>query len=586
MKGTNDKKNKKTTKIGALLNKRKNAVGKYNPLFSMRAKVIALIFVGMVAAVAITSKVIVDYSKTLVVDSAYGKMLNIVTSYGTLVDKSEDGKALKTEEYEELLAEVTLDDISSAKCFLVSKSGIIAYHHDADMVGKPNKNKVITQVVADINKGKVPDNLCIEYDDEKGVKKYASFFITSAKSIIVMEADAAELTKPINTIVRRAVVYASFVIVIAMIIAFILASSMTRPLKEVTNIINDTAKLKLVAPKNLNTLCKRPDETGEISRAVKLMTDSLKDVVSKIDMANKSIEGDMKKLEASSNQVNEFCTVNSSTAEDLAASTREMADRIQTITDSIDSMRAKSEEIGNVTDESSEMSNEVAGRAQNMQATTRMAISKTRSMYQQLKEKTDAAVDGLKAVSKINELTEAISDISDQTSLLSLNASIEAARAGDAGRGFAVVAQEISKLADKSLENVQNIDLVIDEINLAVQNISKAMEDTSVFLEENVLADYDGFNEIGSQYLADADAFKNAMSKISNEIVDLNDAISKIITNLDDVQVTVSDTSDGVSNIAEKTSDVVQVTTDNYELTNNTALSVDDLKLIVDRFEL
>lgn len=586
MKGTNDKKNKKTTKIGALLNKRKNAVGKYNPLFSMRAKVIALIFVGMVAAVAITSKVIVDYSKTLVVDSAYGKMLNIVTSYGTLVDKSEDGKALKTEEYEELLAEVTLDDISSAKCFLVSKSGIIAYHHDADMVGKPNKNKVITQVVADINKGKVPDNLCIEYDDEKGVKKYASFFITSAKSIIVMEADAAELTKPINTIVRRAVVYASFVIVIAMIIAFILASSMTRPLKEVTNIINDTAKLKLVAPKNLNTLCKRPDETGEISRAVKLMTDSLKDVVSKIDMANKSIEGDMKKLEASSNQVNEFCTVNSSTAEDLAASTREMADRIQTITDSIDSMRAKSEEIGNVTDESSEMSNEVAGRAQNMQATTRMAISKTRSMYQQLKEKTDAAVDGLKAVSKINELTEAITDISDQTSLLSLNASIEAARAGDAGRGFAVVAQEISKLADKSLENVQNIDLVIDEINLAVQNISKAMEDTSVFLEENVLADYDGFNEIGSQYLADADAFKNAMSKISNEIVDLNDAISKIITNLDDVQVTVSDTSDGVSNIAEKTSDVVQVTTDNYELTNNTALSVDDLKLIVDRFEL
>lgn len=577
----------KPNKIGNFIKGLLGKGGKYSPLHSMRVKVIALIFISMVAAVTITSNVIVNYSKTLVVDSAYGKMLNIVTSYGTLVDKSENGKAIKTEEYAELLSDVALEDISSAKCYLVAKSGIIAYHPDPEMNGKPNKNKVITKVVADINKGQVPDNLCIEYDDEKeGVKKYASFYITSARSILVMDANADELTKAIDVIVNRAVMIALIIIIVAMVIAFIIVNGMTKPLKEVTNIINDTAKLKLVVPENLESLCRRPDETGEISRAVKLMTDSLKDVVSKIDVANKSIEDDMHKLEASSNQVNSFCTVNSSTAEALAVSTQEMAVRIQSITESIENMRSKSEQIENVTDVSSEMSNEVAGRAENMQATTKQAIAKTRTMYQQLKEKTDAAVAGLKSVSKINELTEAISDISDQTSLLSLNASIEAARAGDAGRGFAVVAQEISNLANKSLENVQNIDLVIDEINLAVKNISIAMEDTSVFLEENVLADYDGFNEIGSQYLADADVFKETMDKISGDIEELNEIISAIVSNLEDVQVTVSDTSNGVSNIAEKTSDVVQATSDNYELTNNTVLSVDDLKLIVNRFEL
>ena len=139
--------------------KQKSTVGKYNPLHSMRVKVIALIFISMVIAVTITANVIVNYSKTLVVDSAYGKMLNIVTSYGTLVDKSENGKAITADEYAELIGDVTLEDISSAKCFLVSKSGIIAYHHDPEMIGKPNKNKVITTVVADINKGKIPDNL-------------------------------------------------------------------------------------------------------------------------------------------------------------------------------------------------------------------------------------------------------------------------------------------------------------------------------------------------------------------------------------------------------------------------------------------
>lgn len=567
--------------------KQKSTVGKYNPIHSMRVKVIALIFVSMVIAVTITANVIVNYSKTLVVDSAYGKMLNIVTSYGTLVDKSENGKAITADEYAELIGDVTLEDISSAKCFLVSKSGIIAYHHDPEMIGKPNKNKVITTVVADINKGKVPDNLCIEYEDEKeGVQKYASFYITSARSILVMDANADELTKPIKTIVQRAVIIATIIILLAMVLAFIIVTNMTKPLKQVTDIINDTAKLKLVVPKNLDTLCKRPDESGEISRAVKLMTDSLKDVVSKIDMANKSIEDDMHKLEESSNQVNSFCTDNSSTADALAASTQEMAVRIQSITDSIGNMRTKSKKIETVADKSNEMSNEVAGRARNMQATTTEAIEKTRTMYEQLKEKTDAAVEGLKSISKINELTDAISDISDQTSLLSLNASIEAARAGDAGRGFAVVAQEISNLANKSLENVQDINVVIDEINAAVKNISIAMEETSAFLEQNVLADYDGFNEIGSQYLADADVFKSTMDNISGDIEELNAAITKIVINLEDVQATVADTSNGVSNIAEKTSDVVQATSDNYELTNNTVLSVDDLKLIVDRFEL
>jgi len=583
MKETKD--TKKAIKKAKTEKKQKPEIGKYNPLLSMKVKVIALIFVSMVVALAITTNVLVNYSKTLVVDSAYGKMLNIVSSYGTLVDKTENGKAISQEEYAELLSDVSLEGISSANCYLVSKAGLIQYDHNAEKIGKPNSNKIITQVVADINKGKTPDNLCTEYEED-GVQKYASFYITAAKSIIVMDADAAELTSAINTIVNRAFIIAIVIIIIAMVLAYILVSGITKPLKEVTKIIDDAAKLKLTTPKNLDKLCKRPDESGEISRAVKLMTESLKDVVSKIDMANKSIEEDMHKLESSSNQVNSFCTVNSSTAEALAESTQEMADKIQSITESIDNMRSKSEQIELVTDKSSEMSNEVAGRAKNMQTTTKEAISKTRSMYDQLKEKTDAAVEGLKAVIKINELTEAISDISDQTSLLSLNASIEAARAGEAGRGFAVVAQEISNLANKSLENVRDIDLVIDEINTAVKNISLAMEETSIFLEQNVLADYDGFNEIGNQYLADARVFRETAAEISDGINELNNAITKIVENLDDVKSTVADTSDGVSNIASKTSDVVQVTTDNYELTNNTVLSVDDLKLIVNRFEL
>jgi methyl-accepting chemotaxis protein len=75
-----------------------------------------------------------------------------------------------------------------------------------------------------------------------------------------------------------------------------------------------------------------------------------------------------------------------------------------------------------------------------------------------------------KQADRITEIVSLITDISDQTNLLSLNASIEAARAGEGGRGFAVVADEISRLADRTAQSVKEIESLIKLTNDAVQN--------------------------------------------------------------------------------------------------------------------
>ena len=101
------------------------------------------------------------------------------------------------------------------------------------------------------------------------------------------------------------------------------------------------------------------------------------------------------------------------------------------------------------------------------------------------------AIDKVGSASEeITNITRVIGEIADETNLLSLNASIEAARAGEAGKGFAVVALEIGKLAQTSMDSVQNIDRLVLEIKTSVQDVVNQasdsvgnIEDSSVMVE-------------------------------------------------------------------------------------------------------
>jgi len=564
--------------------------GKFNKFHSIQVKVSLLVILGVAISTITILQIMISRVEDLLVESYYGKMLNVATSYGKMIDSEEaeldlvlKKETLSKEQYDKIFDGIEIDGIENFQYYVVHRAGVIKYHTDETQIDKPNRIEAIRDVCAGMNVGKIPSNLCVEYEDN-GVKMYASYYITQSWSVLVICTSAEELMKPVNELTTIAVIMAVVVLLAVIIITNLVIRRITKPLNQVTNIIDDTAKLRLHLPDNIDKLCARKDETGTISRAVRQMSQNLHDVVSKIDAANNQVSKNMGKLEDSSNQVHMFCTDNSATTQQLAASTEEVNSMTQMMNAHMVNMKEQVSEISRETTESNKFSEEVAGRAQNMQNSTQIAIRQTKDMYEQIRGRKETALSGLASVEKINELTNAIKEISDQTSLLSLNASIEAARAGEAGRGFAVVAQEISNLAQRSLETVSNINSIIAEVNLAVKNITDSMTDTTDFLENSVLVDYDNFNQIGVQYMNDADTFKRGMNNISEDIKVLDEAMQQVAIAVDNIYRTIGETSVGVNDIADKTANVVNATSDNYDLTSSTVERINELREIVERF--
>lgn len=167
-------------------------------------------------------------------------------------------------------------------------------------------------------------------------------------------------------------------------------------------------------------------------------------------------------------------------------------------------------------------------------------------------------------IGDINESLEGITEISEQTNLLSLNASIESARAGEQGKGFAVVAGEVRKLAEQSAMTANNIQGITDVISsnslTAVEKVSqgeKAVEDGNILL-----------NEIGEY-------FKDVETAV-NETFALLDKENKMINNVLDKFIQVQERIESIASISEEQSASNQEILAAIETENNDIISIKD----------
>lgn len=487
--------------------------------------------------------------------------------------------------YENALADISMEGIDSSYAYLVDTDGTMLYHPTAEKIGQPVENAVVLGVVAELAKGQVPVNETVTYDF-KGVTKYAAYAITANRQIVVVTADEDEIMEPLNQIISKIMLLSLGILVAAIVLAYVVSQFICRPIQQITTIIVDTAQLDFRSNPNGAKLRSRRDETGEMANAVHVMRRNLRSMIGDIDTASNQITQNVDGLQEITTTVDHMCSDNSATSQQLAAGMEETAATTVTINENIEVIKSGADDINSMATEGARTSEAIMMRANDLRTKTVEASTKTMTMYNNVKTKAQEAIEGSKAVDKINELTGTIMEISSQTGLLALNASIEAARAGEAGRGFAVVATEIGSLADQTSKAIKDIGTIVDAVNAAVSNMAECLEETTGFLENTVLTEYKEFEQVSEQYQEDADTFKTSMNDVSDAMAGLANSIDAIAQALSGINSTVGESSIGVSDIAEKTSDRVEKTGTTHDMVEECYTYVEKLREIVSQFVL
>ena len=500
-------------------------------------KIIAMVILAIVISNVICMVFILESSKEQITDSTKHTMIDVINTTSKIVENeisNADAEDLDYDQYAKSLSEVKLEGMDSSYVYVVKNDGTMLYHPTQEKVGQPVENAVIKGVVQQLQDGTKPDTAVVEYVFN-GTTKYSAYTILNNENILVLTADESEALSGITVVTGVAIGISAIVVLLAIIICFIVGRRLMRPLVKVSTIIEEIANGDINA--DFGMVKETNDEIGLIIEKMKELTQSLGNIVGRIRNSSDTMSANSYELNDTSSQTLAANNEISKAVEDVAEGSTGMASSISKINENLEEMSRETKDIN-------ESVNEIRNQTTAVQDSSKIMNDKIKSM-QDSSHKMD---DGISAISKrietvnttvdkVSNIVSVIEEISSETNLLSLNASIEAARAGDAGKGFAVVAQEIRVLSDNTnteLENIkQIISSLVEECRYCVQASGIIVEDNAKQKEE-IKAVLDEFSELDEQIQKTAEK-ADEIEELVTAMIELNDDITKSSNSLTDV---------------------------------------------------
>lgn len=505
---------------------------KVSMIYSIKTKMNSLVFVSIVSVVTIVLMIIIPQIEDNMRNTTQSYMKDVTLVAGASIDREIEilgaEVALTPEELDVLVGDVTIKGMSSSYAYVVSADGTMLYHPTPEKIGQPVENAAVTALVSDIAKGNIPQPDLIEYLF-KGVMKYAAYYIgEDAAYILVITADESEVFADMQTIISSSIIGAVITAIIYVSLALFISVLIIKPIQHTTDLVKKIAGLDFRKNEKQAKIMKRKDESGAMARAVADLRESLVDVIAKIVNQSDELNTTANLLNENAEKANDAVKQVEKAIDEIAEGASSQAADTQTATENVIVM-------GNMIEETNNEVEKLRDNAREMRQAGEIAVDtlgelsavnqKTKEAIQLIYEQTNVTNA---SVNEIEKAVNIITDIAEETNLLSLNASIEAARAGEQGRGFAVVAAQIQKLAEQSNESAGQIKKIIDVLMQESHKSVETMEEVKEVVEkqdENVQRTSDAFMDVKQGIDTSIDGIR----MIANRTQQLDEARVKVV---------------------------------------------------------
>lgn len=504
---------------------------------SLATKIIMVVCAAVIVSNVFSIMFVLRGAQSQIRSSVKTTMMDMAESSDMLVENAMstlNQDQLTYDAYAFLLKDVKIKNMDSSYVYLVNEDGTMLYHPTEEKVGQPVENVVVTGLVKQLQNGEHPGNAVVDYDFH-GTAKYAAYCIMSNNDIVVVSADESDVLSGLHQVSATAFGVLVGIVLVMCVIAYIVGKRMAKPLVKLGNVVEQMAEGNLNA--SFDGVKDSNDEIGLIKVRMQHMATMLSDIVEKIREASDHMTASSWELNETSEQTLSANGEISRAVQDVAEGSTNMATSIMDINDNLGTMSSETQVIDSSV-------HEIKKQAAIVQESSQMMSDKMRNM----RESSVRMDEGIATISerirkvnevvdKVREIVSVIEEISGQTNLLSLNASIEAARAGDAGRGFAVVAEEIRVLSDNTSEQLENIKQIISELISECSECVKASEnivEDNAAQKEEISYVLTEFGTLDEQIGLTADKAEE-IKKLVETMVELNGNITQSSGGLTDV---------------------------------------------------
>ncbi|MBP5565791.1 MAG: hypothetical protein J6X45_08755 [Lachnospiraceae bacterium] len=359
-------------------------------------------------------------------------------------------------------------------------------------------------------------------------------YVPGYNFVLIMYRSTSGIYDSVKTTNIVTIVVSVVILVLSIIIISIIGGAIDSKSKRLNKALDE------MADGNINARIPSNMMIAELSQ-VAISTAKLRD---KLQSVVESIRGGVVGVTGTADDVNEMLGLSKDSTEkvsiaanELSMGSSQMAEDVQDVNSQINIM---SDNINDITGalvllnqsskEMEKVNNEAAKYINSMETSSNQSTTYIENISNQIRTNNDA-------ISRISEAIEMIRGIADQTDLLALNASIEAARAGDTGKGFAVVAEEIKKLAEQSNESAVEIQKIAEEI---INNSEETMElskdvEASLKEERKILSDTkECFEALSKEIIKSVEEIEDistqtqSLEEIKKDIIDKVSSLSAI----------------------------------------------------------